>query len=92
MEKEMKKNCRRCGKFERYYTKGLYRYEPVERGYCKKFRKIIDGKNACSNWTSRYARDKYHRQSALYLLPEILIELSAIRQIFEDTRSEDYDV
>ena len=49
------KNCLRCGNFEKYYTKGLYRFESTKHGICRHYNVIVSSNNTCDFWkNNRY--------------------------------------
>ena len=84
--------CFRCANFTRYYTKGTYRYNISKKGYCKKFKSLVSAMNSCDDWRSNhcknYKRLSSRKQWCVKVLYELLLNISAIRQILQEEEDE----
>ena len=90
MEEEGKnKSCARCGNFQRYYIKGLRRFEKSEYGYCKQSRQIVCREGSCECWKSAAKGRAVSKRAASRALSEIFSDISALRQIFEEEAEEE---
>ena len=88
-EKENKcKKCLYCGNYEGYYTKGLRRFESIKKGHCQMSDKIVDHNSGCENWRSSYRKFNFRKRVATRALYEILMDLSTIRQILQESQDE----
>jgi len=87
MEQKSKKCCY-CGNFEGYYTKGLRRYEKSKQGFCSQHRKIVENQNCCECWKKNSKRYSARYRVASRALYEILMDISAIRQIIQENEEE----
>ena len=84
-ENEQKgKKCCYCGNFEGYYTKGLRRYDKTKQGFCSEHHKIVENQDCCECWRRHLVRNRVASR-ALY---EILMDISAIRQIIQENEEE----
>ncbi len=82
------KKCLHCGNYEGYYTKGLCRFESIKKGRCQMLDKIVDYNFSCENWKSSYRRFYFRKKVATRALYEILMDISAIRQILQESEDE----
>lgn len=87
MEQKSKKCCY-CGNFEGYYTKGLRRYEKSKQGFCSQHRKIVENQDCCECWKKNSKRHSARNRVASRALYEILMDISAIRQIIQENEEE----
>ena len=79
-----------CGSYEAYYTKGLRRFERTRQGFCSKSNKVVDGSEKCDCWKTKTRKYNCVRKRAVSrALYEILIDLSAIRQIIQENQEEE---
>lgn len=89
METEGKsRKCLYCGNYEGYYKKGLHHFESIKQGYCSELKKIVSNKDGCMCWRSSRYRCGLRKRVATRALYEILTQISAIRQIFEESEEE----
>lgn len=92
MEKKAvkEKQCFYSGSYEAYYTKGLRRFERTRQGFCSKSNKVVDGSEKCDCWKTKTRKYNCVRKRAVArALYEILIDLSAIRQIIQENQEEE---
>ena len=82
------KKCCYCGNFEGYYTKGLRRYEKSKQGFCSEHRKIVENQDCCECWKKNSKRHSARNRVASRALYEILMDISAIRQIIQENQEE----
>lgn len=91
MNEEKEKKCNRClycGNYEGYYKKGLHRFESIKQGLCSKHNKIVSNKDCCEFWRTSSRRFYFRKKVASRALYEILMDISAIRQILEENQDE----
>lgn len=88
MEQLRTKKCVYCGYYEGYYTRKLHRYERTNKGYCRKHDKIVLNGETCERWQNNASRRALCRRAVSRELYEMMMDLSAIRQIFQDTEWE----
>lgn len=89
MEEENRyKSCAYCGNFQRYYTKGVRRFAKTDHGYCKLSKQIVCCKESCGCWKSAAKHKVVLKRAASRALYEMFIDISAIRQIFEEDAEE----
>ena len=84
-ERERVKECKYCGKFKRYYTKGASKFERADCGWCRSKKEAVKNNGSCEEWSPGGARAYVSRRAATRTLNEILEELSQLRQIFEES-------
>lgn len=82
------KNCLYCGNFEKYYTKGLYRFESTKHGICRHYNVIVSSNNTCAFWKNNSHRIYLSKRAISRALYEILTNISAIRQIIQENQDE----
>lgn len=75
------KKCLHCGYYSAYYTKGLRRFESVKKGNCKLKDTIVNSNFGCEQWRSGNRRFYSRIKVTSRALYEILMDISAIRQI-----------
>ena len=89
MEKEVKsKKCLYCGSFEGYYTKSLRRFERTTQGICRRKDETVNKEDSCDFWKAGCRRLYIRKRAVSRALYEILTELSAIRQIIQESQDE----
>lgn len=84
-ERERVKECKYCGKFKGYYTKGTSKFERADCGWCRNKNAVVKNGGNCEDWLPGGARAWVSRRAATRTLNEILEELSQLRQIFEES-------
>ena len=88
-ENEQKgKKCCYCGNFEGYDTKGLRRYDKTKQGFCSEHHKIVENQDCCECWRTNSRRHLVRNRVASRALYEILMDISAIRQIIQENEEE----
>lgn len=88
-EEKKNKKCLCCGNFEGYYTKGLRRFERTKQGFCRQYDKIVNKEDSCECWRTSRRGGSFRKRAATRALYEILIDLSAIRQIMQENQDEE---
>lgn len=89
-ENEVKsKKCLYCGNYEGYYTKELCHFESIKKGRCQIRDQIVNNNFGCENWRSRFRRVNFRKRVATRALYEILMDISAIRQILQESQNEE---
>ncbi len=89
-ETETKNNkCVYCGYYAGYYTKGPSRFERTKQGYCSLHYDVVDNGYCCEQWKSNRRRFSFRKKVAARALHEILMNISAIRQILQEDREEE---
>lgn len=86
MEEQEKKTakCYQCFYFDRYFTKELTRYVRTKIGFCSTHKKSVNAHDCCECWKLKKSRYLYRQRAAEKILNEILLNISAIRQIYQD--------
>ncbi len=87
-EENKSKKCLYCGNYEGYYTKKLCRFESIKKGHCEMQDKIVGSNFGCENWKRSCRGFHYRKRVTSRALYEILMDLSAIRQILQESREE----
>lgn len=91
MEEETTKKSRKCvycGHYEGYYTKGWHRFERAKQGFCKQHEKIVENGNTCECWETNRRRFYFRKRVISRALYEMLMDISAIRQIIQEEQEE----
>ncbi len=94
MEKESKTGghrCYNCMKYHRYYTKGYNKFTGTKYGRCMRTDKIVNNSDNCEQWRSVCRKHTIGKHIAMHTLNEILVNLSALRQIFEEYSENNHD-
>lgn len=65
MEEQEQKNkeCFRCGNFRCYYTKGQYRFNKTQQGYCIGKGEIVNKHGTCEKWCSNYKKILFQQEN-----------------------------
>ena len=74
--------CYSCGYFDRYYTKGVKRFNQTQYGWCQKQREAIKIQDACKLFC-RKQKLKVRVRLSLMQLNNLLTEISEVRKILE---------
>lgn len=89
MELKEKSNvCYRCGNFIRYYTKGLYQFSITKYGFCNNKSDIVEGTDYCESWKSGHCRLCTSKKASMKVLSEMLMNITAIRQLLQEVDEE----
>ena len=86
MENDNRK-CRKCHYFDRYYTKGIKRFNGTQIGRCRKKGEQVGGNDACEQFSVKHnyaSRSRCLRVS----VNDLLTELTAIRKALEAEEDE----
>lgn len=86
------KKCVLCRYFYRYYTKGVHRFERTNLGKCRRCQNIVNNTDSCESWEFNGRRQYLSKRAAKNMLYEILVELSAVRQIMQEFQDEGEDL
>ena len=87
--KPKSKKCQYCGNYEGYYVKGSRQFESLKKGRCCVQDKIVENCDGCEHWRTRGQRSFYRSRDVSKTLYEIVMDLSAIRQILQENQDED---
>ena len=87
MEKK-NKVCWNCGKFKAYYEKGFSRFYKTDVGVCVLKKEIVEKHGECEGWCNRYKMRRLRKKCVIRTLNEIVVDIAAIRQIFEEEDEE----
>ncbi|MDE6028864.1 MAG: hypothetical protein K2F90_00910 [Clostridiales bacterium] len=80
--------CGKCKYFDRYYTKGIKRYDRTEFGWCSSRRNSVNANECCEHYQAvNNVRGVSRRVKVC--LSDLLTELSAIRMIIEDEANDE---
>lgn len=83
------RKCTYCGNYDRYYVKGLHHFESIRKGYCNKHCKIVANGDSCEYWKTASHKHYLRKRVASRALYEILMDISAIRQILQESQDEE---
>lgn len=92
MNKENKstsKKCLHCGQYDGYYIKGAGNFKSLKMGHCRLRDKLVKCGDGCKHWSTNYHRYQYRKRVATRALYDILMNLSAVRQILQESRDEE---
>lgn len=82
------KRCYTCGHFQRYYTKGIKKFDNTKFGRCCVKDAAVSSCNSCEHWKNRPPQ-RHIKWASLKALNDILIDIKAIRQVIEDAMEDD---
>ncbi|HIY78575.1 MAG TPA: hypothetical protein H9728_05980 [Candidatus Borkfalkia excrementavium] len=91
MENEKAKKstkCVYCGHYEGYYTKGLHCFERTKQGFCEQHNKVVNNGDTCDCWETNRHRFYFRKRVISRALYEMLMDISAIRQIIQEEQEE----
>lgn len=77
------RQCYMCRNFDRYYTKGVKRFNKTEFGLCCQKRENVNIHCNCGLWAIKPKTKKINGLSRMYL-NDLLTEISAIRMVVEE--------
>ena len=83
-----KEKCSTCRHWDRYYTKGVKRYNKTGCGWCCKKQENVTAHESCEEYvkTYHYRTSKYAIKRCLN---DILTEITSIRTVIEDAEDEE---
>ncbi len=85
---EKRKECWNCGNYNAYYTKGFCCFDKTKQGYCSKRLEIKEKHDRCEFWRQNTHLNGMRKAMAKKALTDILINLSAIRQILQEEQED----
>lgn len=88
-EERENKKCLYCGNFEGYYIKGVHCFERAKQGLCRQQNKIVNNIDCCELWKTGRRRLYFRKKAVSRALYEILTDISAIRQIMQESLEEE---
>lgn len=77
------KRCNMCKHFNRYYTKGVTRFNQTEYGWCTRKCESVNIHDYCERYEVRIKARGINRRAKV-CLNELLTEISAIRKVIEE--------
>ncbi len=80
--------CVYCEHYEGYYTKGLHCFERTKQGFCKQHNKVVNNGDTCECWETNRHRFYFRKRVISRALYEMLMDISAIRQIIQEEQEE----
>ena len=83
-EKQKCKECWNCGNYGAYYTKGFCYFDKTKQGFCSKHNEIKEKHNSCVFWRQDIHFNGLRKAVSRRALTDILINLSAIKQILQE--------
>ena len=88
MENEVKNHtCAFCNRFDRYYTKGVKKFNKATCGWCCNQGVIVRYTDTCAQFAWRHYSSRPRYLTRRYL-SDLLDEIAAIRQVIEETDNE----
>lgn len=88
-QEQKNKECFRCGNFRCYYTKGQYRFNKTQQGYCIGKGEIVNKHGTCEKWCCNYKKFYSSKKTPIKVLAELLLEIAAIRQVLQAEQEQD---
>ena len=83
--------CGRCRNFDRYYIRGVRRFDKTEFGWCRATGNTVKEQDRCGRFAEKAEAQK-SRQAVEACLNNILADISAVRNILEEERQENEEV
>lgn len=83
--------CYRCKEFERYYTRGVKRFNKTDYGWCRVKCDAVKAQGSCEKFEVK----KIVRKSRFFFevcLNNMMTDISALRNIIEEERRENEEV
>ena len=80
-DEQLNKKCYRCFYFERYYTKGAYRFTVSDIGFCKCKKEITYKHNVCESFKKGNGV-RIWKKTCERVLSEMLIDIAAIKEVY----------
>lgn len=87
-EKQKCKECWNCGNYAAYYTKGFCYFDKTKQGFCSKHNEIKGKHDNCVFWRQNMHLNGMRKAVSKRALNDILINLSAIRQILQEEQED----
>ena len=80
----MDNRCSQCKHFERYYIKGVKRFNKTNFGQCTQKRDIVNIHDCCERYKAGVRDRDITDRRVKVSLNDLLTEISAIRQVIEE--------
>ncbi len=80
----MDNKCKRCKQFDRYYTRGVTRFDKTEIGRCYATGDDVSAQGSCNKFTSK-TPVKRTRYAIELCLNNIMTDISAVRNMIEES-------
>ncbi len=77
------KQCYMCGRFSRYYTKGVKSFEQTKCGLCLESKSSVNIHESCQNFVLKARTDSRRGKLIKYYLSDLLTQLTEIRKLIE---------
>lgn len=85
---EKNKRCLNCGNYQAYYEKCFCEFSRTDKGMCREKREILDKNGICEHWKSKKILRARRKAVALRALNDIISDIKALRQIFQEEKEE----
>ena len=85
------KECRNCGSYNAYYTKGYWRFEKEKHGFCRRHEKTVESNESCEHWRSDALCRKLRKGVCLKALNNLIKDMSQIAQILQENNENTND-
>lgn len=79
-----KGKCYQCKNFDRFYTKGVKRFNKTTLGWCCKKGCEVGSGNSCGDAYAHRAPTTKIKSLTKYYLSDLLTQISAIRELIEE--------
>ena len=76
--------CNRCKQFDRYYTRGVTRFDKTEIGRCYATGNDVSAQGSCAEFTAK-TPVKRTRYAIELCLNKIMTDISAVRNMIEES-------
>ena len=87
----IKNKCDRCRNFDRYYIRGVRRFDMTELGWCRATGNTVKTQDCCGRFAEKREEQK-PRRAVEVCLNNILADISAVRSILEEEKQENEEV
>ena len=79
----MNNKCSQCKHFDRYYVKGVKRFNKTDFGWCTKKHECVSFRDCCERYEAGVRYRGISRRAKVYI-NDLLTEISAIRMVIEE--------
>lgn len=76
--------CSQCKHFNRYYLKGVKRFNKTTFGWCTQKRDVVNIHDGCERYKAGVKDRGINNERVKVCLNELLTEISAIRHVIEE--------
>lgn len=84
-------HCYNCRYYKPYYTKGYFKFDKQEIGFCNVNKKTSEHNETCGKFSNKYYARINRKQAALKALTENINMLAEIKQILEEDDIDDLE-